>query len=328
MRLAVVYSSDENYVQLTAVSMVSLLEHHEAGSVHVYLLANDVGQESLQFLRQTAEQFGGIFTAIDVRSRLETIASTGAGSYVSYSAYARFFISDLVPYEDRIVYLDCDTLVVDSLTGLLSLDLNGKAFAIAYDCLRNEYKKLIGLTPERPYFNSGVLVVDLKAWRVRKCTERVFEHMKNVRASYMFGDQDFFSVVLHEDAARLPVRYNFLTHYLMFRRHHDVLSVMGIPPEAWADKADFDEAIARPAVYHFLGQTLGRPWFRESRNPLRPTYVEYARKAGVQSLTDRSRPMELCYRLQERLWKLLPRSLFVLACRCMYRYYFWSAYKV
>lgn len=103
---------------------------------------------------------------------------------------------------------------------------------------------------------------------------------------------------------------------------------MGTPTYCWYGEEEFAAAQARPAIHHFLGHTLGRPWFRESKNPLRPLYVETAAEAGVPDVAEQTRPLDIFYRVQWLCWKLLPRPLFLLACRTMYACFFKRTYGV
>jgi len=327
MKTAFVYSTDENYVKLTAVSVHSLLKYNT--EANIVILASGVKSESAAFLQKLVSDRGGTFELVDVSECLKDVAALGAGSYVSFSVYSRLFIPLLLANRfDRAVYIDSDTLVADSLDELNELDLGGKPFAIGYDCLYNSYKKLIGLPPDARYFNSGVLVMDLPTWTKCRCTERIFAYMKNFRHDLMFGDQDYFSLVLADDAAILPPRYNFLTHYQMFHRVSDVRFVMRVPASCWYGNEEFATAQARPAVHHFLGNMMGRPWHKESLNPLRPLYRQIAAEAGVPEVAEQSRPLDFCYRVQCRCRQLLPHPLFLLACRAMYAYFFRSRYGV
>lgn len=326
-KTAFVYSTDENYVKLTAVSIHSLLKHNPGAAI--VILTNGVSNTSADFLRTLVTDRGGSLELIDVAERLSHIKELGACGYVSFSAYSRLFIPILLADRfDRAAYIDGDTLVVDSLLGLSSLDLQGKPLAIGYDCLHNSYKKLIGLDPNASYFNSGVLAMDLSEWTRQRCTERILDYMKDVRHDLMFGDQDYFSLVLANDTAILPPRYNFLTHFQLFRRARDARFAMDIPSSCWYNEKEFAAAQAKPAIHHFLGNTLGRPWFKESKNPLRPLYVRTAAEAGLPEVASQSRPIDFCYRVQWFSWKILPRPLFVRACRAMYRYFFKSRYGI
>jgi len=327
MKTAFVYSTDENYVKLTAVSIHSLLKHNPSASI--VILASGVKPESAKFLQKLVTDRGGSFELIDVADHLSKVKDLGVSGYVSYSTYARFFITELLGDRyDRVLYIDGDTLIVDNLDALLFLDLKGKAFAIGYDCIYVAYKKLIGLPADRPYYNAGILLIDLKEWAKRNCATRVFDYMRNIRASFILGDQDFFSLVLADDATPLPPQYNFLTHFQMFRRAKDARFVAKLLKSCWYDDTAFAAAQARPAIHHFLGNMMGRPWHKESKNPLRPLYRQLAAEAGIPEVAEQSRPLDFGYRVQCLLWKILPRPLFLLVCRAMYAYFFRSRYGV
>lgn len=326
--LSIVYSTDENYVKLTAVSMASLLAHNPGARVTV--LTNGVRPASCAFLRVLCERLGGTFAALDVADALKRLEAQGANGYVSYSTYARLFIPRLLPDAARVVYLDSDTLVNGDLSPLLNLDLGGKPLALAYDCLRVEYRKMIGLPLTAPYHNAGVMVLDCAACRRDRVTERVLAAVHDSPALALFADQDLIARTLGRDGdvAPLPPAYNFLAHYEMFRSRDDVLKIMAIPPEVWFSSADYAAARTHPLVYHFAGHTLGRPWYRESRHPVRPLYRRFAQLAGVPEAAEQSRPLDPCYRVQYLCWKLLPNALFVQVCRALYRFFYWKAYGV
>lgn len=323
--MTVVYSTDENYVTLTAVSMASLLKNNLG--IHVVVLVNSVKAKSIAFLKSLCERLGGTFEAMDVADRLQKLKEGKVNGYVSYSAYARLFIPYLIA-APRVVYIDCDTLVVGDLSPLGQFDLAGKSFAIGYDCQRVEYKKMIDLDVSAPYFNSGVMVIDTATWKARQCTERLMSAVATSPKRAFFADQDLIARVLADEAAILSPEYNFLTHFQMFKTQKDVLRITGCSPNIWYDAEAYAKARRHPVIHHFLGHTLGRPWHRESRNPLRPLYKEYAALAGVPEVAEQSRPLDFGYRIQYLCWRLLPNFLFVQSCRAMYRYFFWSRYRV
>ena len=327
MKTAVVYATDEKFVKLTAVSLYSLLKTNPG--TNIIILADDISTESSNLFKRLADTHGSIVRIIDTQDELEKIKSTGTSKYVSFSAYSRLFIPELLRDEfDRVIYLDGDTIIVSSLNPLQSLNLNGKPFAIGYDCICNKYKKLIGLSSGAPYFNTGILVMEVAEWRRRRCTERILEYMQNVWHDAILGDQDYFALVLADDAAILPPEYNFLTHFQMFKTRKAVLCATGTPECAWYSEKQYAAAQKRPIIHHFLGHTLGRPWYRESLNPLRETYRHLAAEAGVPEVAEQSRPVEFHYKLQHLFWQHLPQPLFALAVRAMYDYYFHSHYGV
>ena len=292
--LRIIYASDDNYVGLTAISAVSLLKHNPGA--HIHLLGCNLKPEAVDLVRSRVERHSGVFTYLDASSAINKLKTTGATSYVSYAVYARIFIPDLLPTETgKVLYLDCDTLVARSLDELFTIDLHGHPLALASDVIHPLYKKVISLPQDRPYYNTGVLLMDLAAWRRAKCSERLSAELLRPHGKNPLGDQDIIVRVLNDEIVPLDRRWNFLSQYILQCR---------------TDK---------PAIYHFSGNTLGRPWFTSSKHPLRESYRQAAAEAGLSEVAEQHRPLPLEYKVQYWLYRLLPQTLFKPLCHLMYR---------
>ena len=93
MNTAVAYATDENYVRLTAVSLYSLL-HVNPGAT-VIILADGISNASVDLFRRIAARTGGTLRFLDAAAAIKRVKGTGAGGYVSFSAYSRLFLPDL-----------------------------------------------------------------------------------------------------------------------------------------------------------------------------------------------------------------------------------------
>ena len=84
-----------------------------------------------------------------------------------------FFSSDV----ERVLYLDSDIVVVGSLAQLWSTNLDGALFAAVDIPGSDRGVKHLGLSAEDGYFNSGVLLIDLKKWRKTCALEAVLNYV-------------------------------------------------------------------------------------------------------------------------------------------------------
>lgn len=283
--MKVVYACDDNYTSLTTISAVSLLRHNP--DAEIILLGCNLKGEPIKVIKDQVEKHNGRFRYVDVSSRINELRASGADSYVSYAVYSRIFISDLLPdVSDAVLYLDSDTLVVGSIAEIFETDLNGSPIALAPDAAHPAYKKVISLPLNKPYYNTGVALIHLGRWRESKCTERLLEELKNPHGRNPLGDQDIIVRVLNDDIVELDKRWNYLSQYIM----------LGIE--------------ITPAIYHFSGNTMGRPWYTSSRHPLRAIYQNAAREAGLEKAAQQIKPMSLEYKMQYWLYRMLPRCLF------------------
>lgn len=298
-----VYACDDNYAALTAISAASLLNHNPSSRICV--LGYNLAPESLERIRKCVENRGGIFQAFDATERIAKLVHEGRTAYVSYAVYTRLFISDLLADENgRVLYLDSDTLVADNLAPLFDRSLHGHPLALAPDVVHPSYKKVIGLTRRDTYYNTGVLLIDLASWRAKKCTERLLGELANPHGPNPLGDQDIIVRTLNREIEPLEPRWNFLSQYFLLRK----------PDNA--------------AIYHFSGQTLGRPWYTSSRHPLRATYQQAAAAAGFPETAEQVRPMTIEYRIQAKLFSILPSWVFKPISNLMYRIHIRLTYGV
>lgn len=322
--MTIVYASDDNYAGLTAVSAVSALKWNRGA--RIVLLGCGLRGESIELVRSRVESHGGDFRHFDVSDRIAEIAARGFSGYTSYAAYSRLFIADLLAGENgRILYLDCDTLILGPLDELFAMPMNGRPFAFGYDCILHAYKRYVNVADDEPYYNSGVMLANLSAWRAGGATVALEAEFSHPRGPNPLGDQDMIVRAWKDFITPLSPKWNFLSQYFLFD-YAGVRKINGTSAP-WAEESDYLSARESPAICHFSGHTLGRPWFTSSKHPMRQRYIEAAREAGVEQVARQTRPMSLPYAVQYRLWKLLPRAVFQPIARLMLRLHILMTYK-
>ena len=119
------------------------------------------------------------------------------------AATAKLLPEDL----DRVLQLDVDTIVEDSLDELWEMDLTGKYFAAVPEYL-GKFK------PYGPiYFNCGVMMLNLNEIRKTRIEDDLIKFLNTEYVPY--GDQDAWNKLGIDKAAIMPVRFNeaFCTGY-------------------------------------------------------------------------------------------------------------------
>ena len=100
---------------------------------------------------------------------------------------------------NKVIHLDIDTIVCDSLEGLWKTDLKGKWFG-AVPQYRGDY-----VQTGDAYYNCGVMVINLQQMRKDEATNELGYYVGNVPT--MYADQDAWN--LHTDkAVPVPARFN------------------------------------------------------------------------------------------------------------------------
>ena len=258
----IVYASNDGYARHLAVSMYSMFEHNaDAGQITVYLLSAGMSEENQEKLERIAQEFGRSLITIelgDLKKRFDYPIDTRG---FDVSAMSRLFTASVLPKEvERALYLDCDTVVAGSLKGLWETDLGACLVGMVMEpTVYTEIKAAIDLTQEEAYYNSGVLLMDLKAWRQEGVQERLLSYYRDRNGALFACDQDTLNGALHGRIKTLPPKYNFFTNYRYFR-YRTLVNATKAYEEV--SEAEFEEAKRRPAMIHYMGDE--RPWIAGS----------------------------------------------------------------
>lgn len=323
--MTVVFACDDRYAPLAAIGAVSVLRHNRGA--RIALLGCNLPAKSCDIVRSRVESNGGVFLYCDASEQIDRLARAGVSRYVSYAVYSRLFIPELLPEDGRVLYLDCDTLVDGSLEDLFGLDMHGRPLALSGDCIPRAYAKFVGIPDNRPYFNSGVMLMDLARWRACGCTEHLLNELSASTRPNPLGDQDVIGRCLSDLTEPLPPKWNFLSQYFLVS-YKGLCRIVGGADRIAFTEADYVEARRHAVVYHFSGNTIGRPWFAYSRHPLRPKFLAVVHEAGLDEVANRSGVLPIAYRLQNLLSRILPQNLFDWCCFFLYRLHVYRTYHV
>lgn len=132
----------------------------------------------------------------------------------SNSTYARCFVPELLADVSRCIYLDTDLIVCSDLTALQILDLQGKSSACVIDggiASPEQQQRLrynLKLKDPLHYFNSGVIVMDLDAWRRRQVQANVLKIAQDNHDVLDQMDQDALNMALADDWLMLDPKWN------------------------------------------------------------------------------------------------------------------------
>ena len=176
MNLNVVYSSDNNYAQHVGVSMISLFENnYEFEKIVVYFIGNDVSLENKNKLSLICEKFNRSIQFIDFQKFSNKI-KLNIGNSISISSYARLFLSSMVDTNiDKVLYLDSDSIINSTLSGLWNEDISEYYVAGVSDTVSDQTKLKVNLGVNSPYINAGMILINLKKWREESIEEKFIE---------------------------------------------------------------------------------------------------------------------------------------------------------
>ena len=119
--------------------------------------------------------------------------------------YYRLLAPQFLPESlDKIVYMDVDVAVLSSLRELWETPVDGVFVAAAVDRLMApSHVAKIGLDENAVYFNSGLLVMNLKKWREDNVMDELFKLVDEMEGRLEFPDQDLLNVYASRNGYKL-----------------------------------------------------------------------------------------------------------------------------
>lgn len=282
--IPILFSSDDAGVAPPLlVAIGSLLAHAGPGTVyHVYLLTNAVSEENLGRVRALfPEQGPHRFFPLEVSERLHRCVDALPSVGWPIAVWARFFAAEWFPaLTGKVIYLDIDVLVCEDLTPLFEVDLQGRTLAAVCECHRDDDigQRIFANTPmpagaER-YFNTGVLVLDMDAFRSRDVLSRLVAFAARPGFFPMYPDQDTLNAVLWDDVVFLHPRWNVRDRWLTRAARRS----LALPHWRGLSPVEVLEAIRNPGVIHYSGHN--KPW-KANHRPEGPRYAATMRALGL-----------------------------------------------
>lgn len=202
-----------------------------------------------------------------------------AARHITVEAYARLLAPDVLPPTcERAIYLDCDLVVLKNIADLNDAADNAcTVSAVATVHLPYVSSISIGTTPvvfnyaelgipaTNRYFNSGVLVINLKLWREQNITTRVIEYLERYKDEVLYHDQGGLNAVLYDQWFRLDQRWN----------HGGALNPDNWKPPAFS-REEWHKVKNDPFIVHYLG--ADKPWKPGFNRPRSSFFHRYLRK--------------------------------------------------
>ncbi|MCC8050305.1 MAG: glycosyltransferase family 8 protein [Clostridiales bacterium] len=308
----VLYTCDNNYVWLMGISTISLFENNkEIEELKVYLLGENITDECKSKLRDIGEKYNREVIIIDV-PKLNVPQSLVSARW-PVSAFTRLYSGQLLPEDmDRVLYMDCDTIVLGSIKELDNKRFDGNhIFYGIKDFIGSLYKKNIGLDGQNAYINAGVLLIDLKELRKINVSDAIQKYMEKYERLINYADQDLLNGMFHDKIDYLNPKFDVMTIVAAYS-YQEIQTLKN--PTNYYTEAEIRKALENPVIIHYTtSMKVVRPWFSNTDHPFAGEWKKYFdlspwknRKLGVMKFTSRESkiigmiqilPQKLSYRV-------------------------------
>ena len=272
----IVYASDDKFAEILGVSMVSLYENsRDMEDIVVYILDSGISEENKRKLISACKSYQRrvpvFIPAGNISDRLSMNVAVDRGSL---SQYARLFVSSDLPRDlHRVLYLDCDIIIEQSICELWNLDLQGKTIGALMDAFSKYYRINIGLQENDIMFNSGVMLIDLDKWRQSHVEKKVLNFIASKKGRIQQGDQGALNAVLSHETHCFEPRFNSVTIFYDFT--YKEMMLYRRPPYFYS-KEQIKEAVDSPSLIHFTTSFLSkRAWMEGCKHRYAYEWLRY-----------------------------------------------------
>ena len=317
------YSSDRNYAKLSMVSIASLLENNQdAENIKIYYINNNIGVDYEEKLNNLVKSFGREIVYIDA-TKIDT--SFIEQSWYSISGYYRILVTEMIP-ESKIIYMDCDTVVIGSFKELWDTNLNDYLFAGVKDTVQNYVATAVGQANNSYYINAGFLYMNLAKLRNIGFNKRVRDYFCKYNGLIPHYDQGIVNALGYGKILYLSPRYNFTSQFFTYNVKQ-LKSLFSITD--FYSQQEMNEAKDDIVVIHYLNYFYGRPWKTNCKHPMLKYFDDYAKKYNI-DIDKVPEPMAKEKLLRSYIQKYLPFVVHMMVERLLDKkreFFFWKSFK-
>ena len=212
--IPIFFASDNNYAPYLVVALKSLLANASKEyfyKIHV-LTSNMSDDNKLVLLRELT--FNSSIEFINLSKETEAIKDKfHLRDYYSIDTYYRFFIADLFPEYDKVIYLDSDIIVLGDISDLYFYNISNYLLGVVQEqvmahneCFSDYVEKALGVKCKN-YFNAGILLMNSKLFRLYNIQSKFFKLMSRFKFR-VTQDEDYLNVICKDKVKYLDLGWN------------------------------------------------------------------------------------------------------------------------
>ncbi|HNY00936.1 MAG TPA: glycosyltransferase family 8 protein [Bacteroidales bacterium] len=289
--IGVIVACDNHYVVLLAALLKSIEHHHTSGDVIEVFVVNDgISERNRMKLAASIDPAKIILTWIPMDEAIpDHMTIPFDRSSYPKNIHTRIFIPHFIPERyEKIIYLDVDMVLMRDIADLWNIPLGDHMMAAVMDprlkVFSNEWGGILnyrelGFAPDTKYFNTGILVINVKKWREEDSAATVVRCITDNAKYANYPDQYGLNIVMANRWLELDPRWNSFA----------------------------DTLIPDPFLIHFIGR---KPMYRtyDNREEFRKIFYEHLNRTrwkGFRPVGESRRYMKKIFNVIRKLPEFL-----------------------
>jgi len=273
-KIPVIFAIDNDYVKPLSAVIISILKNSSKNTQFEFNVLSSCLSEDNKNILSSLKKFNKniSFNFINMREYTENLKLEKYMSrrkdytYISVETYYRFYISELFPQHDKVLYLDADILVLEDIKELYDEDISEYYAGVVQDTVLEIYiekpDEKTCTEPKRDfptyfreklkkknlkYFNAGVLLFNLKKMREDNVAQKLWEFAEK-ESPLEYQDQDILNAVLEEKVKYVDYKWDVLKDLKWFAKQ--------VRDEK--KKKYLLKTYKHPGIFHYVGDN--KPW--------------------------------------------------------------------
>ena len=306
MRVNVAYACNDAYIMHTGISMISLFENNKnIEEIYVYFIDMGTSAQSKIDLQEIVDKYSRKLIIIPFSDWENDLPVDDTGRHIK-SVYAKLFfgrISDI----DKILYIDSDTVIVDSIEELWNTNMKHYAIAGVQTINTPKAKRKINLKKEDLVINDGIALMNLKVWRECQLEEKCLKFIKKWHGKPPILSEGTINAVCTGYIRRLNLRYNLTSVAVDYRGKEIEL----LTECEYYSQQHINSAIKAPCIIHYVSSFHNRPWNKKSTHPFKNYYLKYKKLSKWKETPLGGVSLSKKVRLIYYMHKIIPYKMFM-----------------
>ncbi len=278
----IVFSSDDNYAPFLGIAIISLLESNNRNEekrykepIVFYILDMNISKRNKTLIDKIVHQHNCQINYLDTIEIHDYLENKVKLAVRSLATYYRLFLPTLLPQNiNKVIYMDCDSIINSSLKELWEEDVEGYDIAGVLDVISVDKKMSVGLNPTDSYVNAGMLLINLKQWRSVNMEQQMMNFINMHDGKVIYHDQGTINGVCLKKKVIHP-KFNAMTPIFVLNRRQ-ILDYHSL--DDYYSDIELKEAKSNPIFCHLTPYFTDRPWVKGNHHPLTKLYNSYQKQ--------------------------------------------------
>ncbi len=250
--ISIISGANDKFAIGLAVTLFSALANLDpVRAIDFYIVDGGISEQNKRRLTQVLSSDQITVRLKWLKPNPESLGAVRVSERWGVAAFFRLLAPELLPTQlDRVIYLDSDLVVEGNLAKLWEEEFDGSPGLgvqdywlpyVSMPCALSETYQKLGLAPDTPYCNTGLIVINLKYWRENNLAQKGLDYARQ----YHTPDQEAINAMIAGKWKLLDLRWN--------------VQVCGVVRPAMKLPYGPGDFIRNAFIIHFTSPN--KPWF-------------------------------------------------------------------